>query len=402
MVVTLRYGHRSPVRKEEEEPMAKKKRMRYKLKTKQVKVNRVRANRKYKDTEFRILFSDKEHLLSLYNAVSGKTYTDPEQLQIVTPENAVYMGMKNDLAFIIDTNLFLYEHQSTYSANMPLRDLFYIASEYQKLVDKKSLYSSKLQKIPAPKFLVFYNGTEEMEDSRTEYLSAAFENLTGEPDLELKVLTLNINIGHNQELLEQCRALKEYAQYVDRVRKYVGKMNLDEAVHRAVEECIREGILEDFLRVNRSEVEKVSIFEYDKEEEERKLREAEREVGREDGAIALITVAKRFHLTNNEIMKALCDDLGLDERTAEGLLKRYEKLEDLSHQNQTEVEKVSIFEYDKEEEERKLREAEREVGREQKAHEVANILWKEGIGIEKIAKIVGMEEAVIRKWINHW
>lgn len=319
MVVTLRYGRRSPVRKEEEEPMAKKKRMRYKLKTKQVKVNRVRVNRKYKDTVFRILFSDKEHLLSLYNAVSGKTYTDPEQLQIVTLENAVYMGMKNDLAFIIDTNLFLYEHQSTYSANMPLRDLFYIASEYQKLVDKKSLYSSKLQKIPAPKFLVFYNGTEEMEDSRTEYLSAAFENLTGEPDLELKVLTLNINIGHNQELLEQCRALKEYAQYVDRVRKYVGKMNLDAAVHRAVEECIREGILEDFLRVNRSEVEKVSIFEYDKEEEERKLREAEREVGRE-----------------------------------------------------------------------------------QKAHEVANILWKEGIGIEKIAKIAGMEEAVIRKWINHW
>ena len=204
MVVTLRYGHRSPVRKEEEEPMAKKKRMRYKLKTKQVKVNRVRANRKYKDTVFRILFSDKEHLLSLYNAVSGKTYTDPEQLQIVTLENAVYMGMKNDLAFIIDTNLFLYEHQSTYSANMPLRDLFYIASEYQKLVDKKSLYSSKLQKIPAPKILVFYNGTEELEDSWTEYLSEGFENLTGDPDLELKVLTLNINKGHNLELMEQC------------------------------------------------------------------------------------------------------------------------------------------------------------------------------------------------------
>ena len=111
--------------------------MRYKLKTKRVKVNRVRANRKYKDTVFRMLFSDKENLLALYNAVSGKLYTDPEQLQIVTLENAVYMGMKNDLAFIIDTNLFLYEHQSTYNANMPLRDLFYISSEYQKLVDKK-------------------------------------------------------------------------------------------------------------------------------------------------------------------------------------------------------------------------------------------------------------------------
>ena len=193
------------------------------------------------------------------------------------------MGMKNDLAFIIDTNLFLYEHQSTYNPNMPLRDLFYISSEYQKLVDKKSLYSSRLQKIPAPKFLVFYNGTEEMEDSRTEYLSEAFENLTGDPDLELKVLILNINKGHNLELMEQCRVLKEYAQYVERVRRYVGKMGLDAAVHRAVDECIQEGILEEFLRQRRAEVEAVSIFEYDKEEKERKLREAEYEAGRESG-----------------------------------------------------------------------------------------------------------------------
>ena len=191
------------------------------------KKKRAAANRKYKDTVFRMLFSDKEHLLELYNAINGTAYTNPEELKIVTLKNAVYMGMKNDLAFIIDTNLFLYEHQSTYNPNMPLRDLFYIASEYQKLVDKRSLYSSTLQKIPAPKFLVFYNGTKEMEDSRTEYLSAAFENLTGEPDLELKVLTLNINEGHNGELMEQCRVLKEYAQYVSRVRKYVRKMGLE-------------------------------------------------------------------------------------------------------------------------------------------------------------------------------
>ena len=286
--------------------MAKKKRMQYRLKTKQVKVNRVRANRKYKDTVFRMLFSDKNHLLSLYNAVSGKAYTDPEQLQIVTLENAVYMGMKNDLAFIIDTNLFLYEHQSTYNPNMPLRDLFYISSEYQKLVDKKSLYSSKLQKIPAPKFLVFYNGTEAMEDSRTEYLSEAFENQTGDPDLELKVLTLNINRGHNLELMEQCRVLKEYAQYVERVRRYVGKMGLDAAVHRAVGECIQEGILTEFLRQNRSEVEAVSIFEYDKEEEERKLREAEYEAGREEG--------RESGLRDGELQKARKVTMALSER----------------------------------------------------------------------------------------
>ena len=290
------------------------------------KKKRAAANRKYKDTVFRMLFSDKEHLLELYNAINGTAYTDPEELKIVTLKNAVYMGMKNDLAFIIDTNLFLYEHQSTYNPNMPLRDLFYIASEYQKLVDKRSLYSSTLQKIPAPKFLVFYNGTKEMEDSRTEYLSAAFENLTGEPDLELKVLTLNINEGHNGELMEQCRVLKEYAQYVSRVRKYVRKMGLDAAVHRAVDECIREGILAEFLQQNRAEVEAVSIFEYDKEEEERKLREAEYEGGWQAGLqagqrAAILQMAREFQLEDEAVTEFLCKNLGIDEAEARKMIK---------------------------------------------------------------------------------
>ncbi len=83
------------------------------------------ANRKYKDTVFRMLFSDRKNLLSLYNAINGTAYENADDLEIVTLENAIYMGMKNDLAFIIDTNLFLYEHQSTYNPNMPLRDLFH-------------------------------------------------------------------------------------------------------------------------------------------------------------------------------------------------------------------------------------------------------------------------------------
>ena len=123
------------------------------------------ANRKYKDTVLRMLFTDRKNLLSLYNAVNGSSYEDPDALEIVTLENAIYMGMKNDLAFIVDTGLFLYEHQSTYNPNMPLRDLFYIAGEYQKLVDHRSLCASTLQKIPAPSFLVFYNGSERKEDS---------------------------------------------------------------------------------------------------------------------------------------------------------------------------------------------------------------------------------------------
>ena len=243
------------------------------------------VNRNYKDTVFRMLFSDRKNLLSLYNAVNQKHYTDPEDLEIVTLENAIYMGMKNDLAFIIDTNLYLYEHQSTYNPNMPLRDLFYISNEYQKLLDKKSLYSSSLQKIPAPNFIELYNGTDTLSDFSEHRLSSAFENLSGEPKLELIVTVLNINEGHNALLMEHCQTLKEYSQYVAKVRKYAVGMPLDQAVEYAVDECIKENILADFLRKNRTEVISMSIFEYDKEEEEKKLRKAEYEAGIQKGVL---------------------------------------------------------------------------------------------------------------------
>ena len=246
-------------------------------------VNMPATNRNYKDTVFRMLFSDRKNLLSLYNAVNQSNYKNPEDLEIVTLENAIYMGIKNDLAFIMDTNLYLYEHQSTYNPNMPLRDLFYICSEYQKLVDKKSLFSSTLQKIPAPNFIEFYNGSTVISDCTELRLSSAFECLTGEPKLELIVTVLNVNEGHNADLMQHCSMLKEYAQYVARVRHYASDMSLNEAVKNAVDECIREGILAEFLTLNRNEVISMSIFEYDKELEEKKLRKAEFEAGREAG-----------------------------------------------------------------------------------------------------------------------
>ena len=263
------------------------------------------ANRQYKDTVFRMLFSEKENLLSLYNAVTGSHYQNAEALKIVTLENAIYMGMKNDLAFMLETNIYLYEHQSTINPNIPLRDLIYIGIEYQQFVNDKSLYSSKLQKIPAPKFMVFYNGTDDVEDSMELKLSSAYEHLAGEPDLELKVLMLNVNEGHNKELMEQCQTLKEYAIYVARVRKYASELNLNDAVERAITECIKEGILVEFLRKNRSEVKMVSILEYDKEWEEKKLRKAEYEAGKEDGRNEGIEIGKNegIEIGKNEGIK---------------------------------------------------------------------------------------------------
>lgn len=270
-------------------------------KSEQVSEKTPTANRQYKDTVFRMLFSEKENLLSLYNAVTGSHYQNAEALKIVTLENAIYMGMKNDLAFIMDMNLYLYEHQSTYNPNIPLRNLFYIADEYQRLVVQKSLYSTVIQKIPTPRFIVFYNGTKKVDDYNEFRLSSAYENSTDNPDLELRVTMLNVNDGHNLELMEHCRTLKEYAKYVARVRKYVTQnIPLEEAVTRAVDECIEEGILAEFLMKNKAEVIKVSIYEYDKEFEEKKLRKAEYEAGVEAG----IELGERS-LLENQIRKKL-------------------------------------------------------------------------------------------------
>ena len=282
----------------------------------------VKATKKYKDTIFRMLFENKENLLSLYNAMNHKNYTDADALQVVTLENSIYMGMKNDLAFILDMNLYLYEHQSTYNPNMPLRDLFYISNEYQKLVVQKSLYSSVLQKIPAPKFVVFYNGMKEIEDISEFILSSAYECQTDDPDLELRVTVLNVNEGHNQELMEHCQTLKEYAQYVAKVRKYtsLGELSLEEAVECAVEECIKEGILAEFLIQNRAEVISMSIFEYNKDEEEKKLRKAEFEAGLEEGRKAGIEEGRkagieegRIELLKQQIQRKLSKGKSIDE-----------------------------------------------------------------------------------------
>ena len=263
--------------------MAKRKGQKRRNQKYQVNNRQLKAKKDVQGYNFRMLYHDKENLLSLYNAVNGREYTDPEKLQVVTLENAIYMGMKNDLAFIMDMNLYLYEHQSTYNPNIPLRNLFYIADEYQRLVVRKSLYSTVIQKIPTPRFLVFYNGTKEVEDRSEFRLSSAYENPTENPDLELRVTMLNVNDGHSSDLMEHCRTLKEYAQYVARVRKYAAKqdVSLEEAVTRAVDECIEEGILAEFLLKNKTEVIKVSIYEYDKEFEEKKLRKAEYEAGRQ-------------------------------------------------------------------------------------------------------------------------
>ena len=241
------------------------------------------VQRNYKDTLFRMLFSDKEALLSLYNAMSGKDYDNPDELEIVTLENAIYMNRKNDLAFVIDSSLNLYEHQSTDSPNLPMRNLFYISRELEKMTRQQSLYSPKQVMVPTPHFIVFYNGKDTSWERKVERLSDAYEQKMDNPELELKVTMLNINLGKNSELMEKCKTLFEYMQCVEKVRKYSSIMNINQAVETAVNESIKEGILSDFLLKNKAEAIQMSIFEYDEEKEMKLIRRDEREIGREQG-----------------------------------------------------------------------------------------------------------------------
>lgn len=243
------------------------------------------TRRNYKDTVFRMIFREKENLLSLYNALNGTAYENVDDLEITTLENAVYMNYKNDISFVFDFELLLYEHQSTRNPNMPLRDLLYVTRVLQNRIKDKNLYGTTLIKIPTPRFVVFYNGMDSQPEQQTLYLSDAFEKKQDEPSLELAVNVYNINLGQNQHLMEACRLLKEYAQYVAQVRAYAEKLPLAEAIESAVDDCIKNGILADFLSKNRAEAIAVSIFEYDEEKHMKCEREEWREIGREEGLV---------------------------------------------------------------------------------------------------------------------
>lgn len=246
----------------------------------------MKARRNYKDTLFRMIFSDRESLLGLYNAVNGTDYHDTEDLEITTLENAVYMNMKNDVSFVFDFSLNLYEHQSTANPNMPLRDLFYVSDLLQNIVKDKDLYGTALVKIPAPRFVVFYNGAAEQPEQKELRLSEAFLQETERPELELLVTVLNINPGKNETLMESCALLKEYMQYVEKVRDHLAEYSLERAVSLSVDECISEGILAEFLSRNKAEAIAMSIYEYDEEKHLKNLFEEGKAAGMLEGKAA--------------------------------------------------------------------------------------------------------------------
>lgn len=283
-----------------------------------------KTNRLYKSRLFVMIFEEKKKLLELYNAVSGKHYEDPELLEINTLDNAIYMSMKNDISFLIDARLALYEHQSTYSPNLPLRFFLYLADLYSDMIRNVNLYSSKKVQLPTPHFVVFYNGERKQPDRKILKLSDLYSVVEKEYKLNLEVLMLNINSGHNPELMEACHTLWEYAEYTNRVRTYAKEMTVDKAVEQAVTECIQEGILKEFLEKNKAEAMKVSIYEYD---EERHIRQ-EREEAWEEGREAVLQSQIRKKLEKGKSLREIADELETEEGEIRRLIERIEQAEE--------------------------------------------------------------------------
>ena len=278
------------------------------------------VNRIYKDRLYKMIFNDKSELLKLYNAINGTHYDDPAMLTITTLDNAIYMTMENDLSFIIDMRLALYEQQSTVNPNLPLRFLMYIADIYSAYVKDMNIYSSKKLQIPLPSFVIFYNGVQSQPDKSEFLLSELFHPTTDEPALELKAVMLNINKGHNQELMNACHTLRDYSEYVARIRTYSGELPFADAVEKAITECIQENILRDFLLKNRAEAKAMSIYEYD----EAKTMRMFRDEGYEEGKIqTTIEMCLEFNLSSDEILQRLMNKFQLSENEAREYLDKY-------------------------------------------------------------------------------
>ena len=242
-------------------------------------MNNETVNRKYKDTVFRLLFKDKSNLLSLFNAVNDTDFSDENDIKITTLENAIYMTSKNDISCIIDMKLNLFEHQSTVNPNMPYRNLEYVTKCFKRYVGNFDVYSGKALTLPNPKFVVFYNGVNEQPPIRVMRLSDLYAHKDEIPNLELVVIQYNINNLADCTLMDRCEPLKEYSEFIGCIRSNLKTMDKGEAVDSAIDYCIGNGILKDFLTNNRNEVRSMSLFEFDAEEHEKVIKQIAYEEG---------------------------------------------------------------------------------------------------------------------------
>ena len=234
----------------------------------------ITIQRNHKDTVFHDLFSEKENALSLYNALNGTNYPDTDGLEIVTLSDAIYIQRKNDVSVLFQDQLSLWEHQSTINENMPLRGLIYYAHNIDGILRSHgtALYGKNPVKIPAPSYYVFYNGLEKAEPVRDLKLSDAF--LKPAEGYEWTAHMLNINRAENEGLLKKCGVLEGYVMLIRYIQENQSDGDsLQDAVDKAINRCIDENFLKEYLLKKLAEVRLMLITEFNQELYEKTIRE---------------------------------------------------------------------------------------------------------------------------------
>ena len=308
-------------------------------------VNTSQSQPQFRDRLFKAIFGrnteqSKRWRLDLYNALNNSTYTDPDALELNTIENVIYITMKNDISFLIDSQMTLYEQQSTYNPNMPLRGFFYFSQLYQIYLAKteRTLHTPSLVKIPRPKFVVFYNGKKEFPDRIKLRLSDAFENTEKSEsenstnssddahDFEWTALMININKNHNSTLQKKCKSLYDYVSYVTRVEENKRSgLSAKDSVNEAVDWAVKENLLEGFFKVQKKEILGMILEEYDEDLLRRSLYRdgfAEgTEKGIEKGRKATLAESARSFYENGASIELISKSLHMSEDKVRELVK---------------------------------------------------------------------------------
>ena len=268
------------------------------------------ASDEYKDRLFTFIFGGEEHkdwTLQLYNAISGTRHEDPAKVTIYTIREALYLGMHNDVSFLLGSEVSLYEQQSTRNPNMPLRMLQYVGSLYERYVREHRLnkYGAKRLCLPAPRLVVFYNGIRAAPEEETLLLSSSFpEGTTG--DVEVRVRVLNVNPGMGERAKEACAPLREYCWLVEEIRRLVPELGTDRAVDRALESMPHNFVVRSYLLAHKAEVKDMLLTEYNEAEAMELFREEGREEGREEATVShLRNLMRSLGLTARQAMDAL-------------------------------------------------------------------------------------------------
>ena len=282
--------------------------------------------RSVKDSVFTYLFKQPEYTRQLYLALHPEdTDVKESDFKLVTLENVLTTGFYNDLGIQVRNRLILLvEAQSTFSVNIALRMLLYLAGTYKEYIEeqKLDLYGSHPVEIPRPELYVVYTGGRK-EIPETLHLSDLYQG-AGSAEVEVKVL----RDDGTGDILDQ---YVRFCKIADEQREKNGLAQ--QAIDETIRICIAENVLAPFLASRQKEVLEIMVTLFDQEKiaeihdynVAKAARQEGHQLGREEGIRAMVSTLRGMSVEQKQIAQKLVEQFGLLPQTAEEKVKQYWK-----------------------------------------------------------------------------